>query len=215
MNLRQLHYFVQMVESDSVAKASHQLFITQTAWSQKLGKLKNEGSKPLLLCPLNVAPELCVLPILEEESSVILPKSCKLIARRRKKINLAEVACLPLIHPTSEHGLRQRIKTELEMRNLSVHIIAGIHSRSLPMRCVCSGIRTMTKAMSAVLLDGERGTAWRILTISDARISCQNYIYTVSHKILCAAIAMIAVKIRKTVHWLIETDAWPKVKLSE
>jgi LysR family tcuABC transcriptional regulator len=49
MDLRQLRYFVQIVESGSLAKASRQLFIAQPALSQQMARLEDEVGKPLLL----------------------------------------------------------------------------------------------------------------------------------------------------------------------
>lgn len=49
MDLRQLKYFVQIVECGSLAKASRQLFIAQPALSQQLAKLEAEVGKPLLI----------------------------------------------------------------------------------------------------------------------------------------------------------------------
>ncbi|MEY4712040.1 MAG: hypothetical protein RIS88_1490 [Pseudomonadota bacterium] len=49
MDLRQLRYFVQIVDSGSLAKASRQLFIAQPALSQQLAKLEAEVGKPLLV----------------------------------------------------------------------------------------------------------------------------------------------------------------------
>src|SRR5262245_8166279 len=48
MDLRQLRYFAQIVESGSLSKASRQLFIAQPALSQQLAKLEREVGKPLL-----------------------------------------------------------------------------------------------------------------------------------------------------------------------
>ena len=49
MDLRQLRYFVQIIESGSLAKASRQLFIAQPALSQQIAKLEAEVGKPLLI----------------------------------------------------------------------------------------------------------------------------------------------------------------------
>lgn len=49
MDLKQLRYFVQIVESGSLSKASRQLFIAQPALSQQLAKLEAEVGKPLLI----------------------------------------------------------------------------------------------------------------------------------------------------------------------
>ncbi|MBR8257573.1 LysR substrate-binding domain-containing protein [Burkholderia ambifaria] len=48
MDVRQLRYFVQIVESGSLAKASRQLFIAQPALSQQMAKLEEAVGKPLL-----------------------------------------------------------------------------------------------------------------------------------------------------------------------
>jgi LysR family tcuABC transcriptional regulator len=48
VDLRQLRYFAQIVESGSLSKASRQLFIAQPALSQQLGKLESEVGRPLL-----------------------------------------------------------------------------------------------------------------------------------------------------------------------
>jgi LysR family tcuABC transcriptional regulator len=49
MDLRQLRYFVQIVESGSLSKASRQLHIVQPALSQQMTRLEDEVGKPLLL----------------------------------------------------------------------------------------------------------------------------------------------------------------------
>lgn len=49
MDARQLKYFVQIVESGSLSKASRQLFIVQPALSQQMAKLEEAVGKPLLL----------------------------------------------------------------------------------------------------------------------------------------------------------------------
>ncbi|XAH22000.1 LysR substrate-binding domain-containing protein [Xylophilus sp. GW821-FHT01B05] len=49
MDTRQLKYFVQIVESGSLSKASRQLFIVQPALSQQIARLEDEVGKPLLI----------------------------------------------------------------------------------------------------------------------------------------------------------------------
>jgi len=48
MNIRQLRYFVQIVECGSFSKASRQLLVAQPALSQQLAKLEEQVGKPLL-----------------------------------------------------------------------------------------------------------------------------------------------------------------------
>ncbi len=49
MDMRQLRYFAQIVESGSLAKASRQLFIAQPALTQQVARLEDEVGKPLLV----------------------------------------------------------------------------------------------------------------------------------------------------------------------
>ena len=49
MDMRQLRYYVQIVESGSLSKASRQLFIAQPALSQQMARLESEVGKPLLI----------------------------------------------------------------------------------------------------------------------------------------------------------------------
>jgi len=49
MDMRQLKYFVQIVESGSLSKASRQLFIAQPALSLQMSRLEDEVGKPLLV----------------------------------------------------------------------------------------------------------------------------------------------------------------------
>ena len=49
MDMRQLRYFVQIVESGSLAKASRQIFIAQPALSQQMARLEDEVGKSLFV----------------------------------------------------------------------------------------------------------------------------------------------------------------------
>jgi hypothetical protein len=49
VDMRQLRYFVQIVESGSLAKASRQLYIAQPALSQQMARLEDEVGRALLV----------------------------------------------------------------------------------------------------------------------------------------------------------------------
>lgn len=305
MDLRQLRYFTQIVESGSLSKASRQLFIAQPALSQQLHKLESEVGKPLFnRSPKGVAPtdnglalyhharfmlrqldqalsiarkesgavqgmvsvglpattvaalglplvrrirerypsillnvvegmsghlgqmmrlgqlDLAVLfsndvardvtieALLEEELFVMLPRHSTLVALRRTSLTLAEAAALPLVLPTGTHGLRRRIATELERRNLSAHVVAEIDSLALLMNCVYDGMGATIKPMAAVHLEGQRGRQWRALQISDARMGRRNYLYSLNPERLSTAAAVVATELKETAHELVDSGAW-------
>ena len=309
MDLRQLRYFTQIVESGSLSKASRQLFIAQPALSQQLSKLESEVGKPLLnrsprgviptenglalyhharfmlrqldqalsiarkesgavhgmvsvglpattvsalglplvrrvrerypgillnvvegmsghlgqmmrmgqldlavLFASDVASDLSIAPLLEEELFVMLPKHSKLVPPRRTTVTIAEAAALPLILPTSTHGLRRRIAAELERRNLTAHVVAEIDSLALLMNCVYAGMGATIKPMAAVYLEGERGRQWRALSISDADMSRRNYLYSLAPERLSAAAAAVAAELKATANDLMASGEWSGVE---
>jgi LysR family tcuABC transcriptional regulator len=309
MDLRQLRYFTQIVESGSLSKASRQLFIAQPALSQQLSKLESEVGKPLLkrsskgvaptdnglalyhharfmlrqldqalsiarkesgavqgmvsvglpattvsalglslvrrirerypsimlnvvegmsghlgqmmrmgqldlavLFASDVAPDVSVEALLEEELFVMLPKHSTLVAPRRTSLGIAEAAALPLILPTSTHGLRRRIAAEFEQRSLQARIVAEIDSLSLLMNCVYNGMGATIKPMAAVYLERERGTKWRTLSIADAHMSRRNYLYSLPPARLSTAAAVVAAELKATALELIASGAWTGVE---
>ena len=310
MDLRQLKYFVQIVESGSLAKASRQLYVAQPALSQHIAKLEAEVGKSLLIrtakgvtptengtalhhharfilrqldqalsvarqepgtvhgmvsvglaastvCAvgapfmrrirerfpgivLNVVegmsghlaqmmrtgqldlailfsrdavPDLPAEPIVEEELFVMLPEDSDLVAPRRVKLSCADTAALPLILPTSIHGLRRRIASEFEQRNLSIHVVAEVDSLSLLMTCVRDGMGATIKPMSAARVDGRIREGWRTLAFSDADMRRVNFIYSVDPEQLSPAAAAVRGELRETIKQLVLQGEWQGVNL--
>lgn len=308
MDLRQLRYFAQIVESGSLSKASRQLHIAQPALSQQVSKLEGEVGRPLLnrssrgvaptenglalyhharfmlrqldqalsiarqesgamqgmvsvglpattvaalglalvrrirerypsillnvvegmsghlgqmmrmgqldlavLFSSDVAPDVTVEALLEEELFVMLPRHSTLVAPRRTSLSIAEAAALPLILPTSTHGLRRRIAAEFEQRSLSAQVVAEIDSLSLLMNCVYHDMAATIKPMGAIYLEGDRGRKWRALSISDARMSRRNYLYSLPTERLSAAAAAVAAELKATALELMASGAWTGV----
>lgn len=310
MDLRQLRYFAQIVESGSFSKASRCLFIAQPALSQHLAKLEDEVGKPLLvrtargvtptdnglalyhharfmlrqldqaLCiarqeagevrgmvslglpattvvaiglPLmrrvhekhpgillnvvegmsghigqmmrlgqldlailftnDISSKLDATPLLEDELFLLLPESSPLVPANRTSITVTEVAALPLILPTSTHGLRRRVVAEFERRDLTPYVVAEIDSLSLLMSCVYDGMGVTIKPMSALQHEGERGKQWRALSISDAHITRRNYLYSIASNLLSPAASAVAIELRDTARMLVTSKQWRGVSL--
>jgi LysR family tcuABC transcriptional regulator len=305
MDIRQLRYFVQIVECGSLSKASRQLLIAQPALSQQLAKLEGLIGKPLLhrsskgvwptdnglalyhharfmlrqldqalsiarseagaiqgmvsvglpattvsaiglqlvrrirarypsillnvvegmsghigqlmkfgqldlavLFSSDVAPDLSVEPLLVEELFLMIPEHSKLVPRQRTSVSLAEAAAIPLILPTSSHGLRQRIATEFENRGLTANVVAEIDSLSLLMNCVHDGIGATIKPMGAVMQEGSRGRKWRCLPFSDVRFRRRNFLYSLSPERLTTVAAVVASELKDTARELVDDPLW-------
>lgn len=310
MDIRQLKYFVQIVESGSLSKASRQLFIAQPALSQQMSRLEDEVGKPLLLrsvrgvlptenghglyqhakfilrqideamniarrdhynvsgrvtiglppttvCALglpllrhlqseypgivlnvieghsghlehmarigqldmailfnpNAAAEMRVEPLLEEELFVIVSKDSRLVAPGRTDILLHELPTLPLIMPSPGHGLRRRIELELERASLTVTPIAEIDSLPLLMHCVADDIAATIKPYAAAYALANTPERWRCLSISDARMTRPNFLYTLPAQKMSPGTSVVRHELRRVVHRLIENNAWEGIEM--
>ncbi|ACL62657.1 LysR substrate-binding domain-containing protein [Methylobacterium nodulans] len=161
----------------------------------------------------DVASDLPSTVLLDEELFVILPSNSPLVPHDRTSITIAEAAALPLILPTGTHGLRRRISAEFEERNLTAHVVAEIDSLSLVMSCVYDGIGATIKPISSLQLGGKRRKEWRALSISDARLSRRNYLYSINADLLSPAASVVANEVRETARHLVTTGQWQGVSL--
>ena len=254
MDIRQLRYFAQIVESGSLSKASRSLFVAQPALSQQLAKLEDEVGKPLLqrsargVTPTENGLALYhharfmmrqldqALSIARRETgdvhgmvSIGLPATTvaaigvPLVRNVRANfpgilLNVVEgmsgqAAALPLILPTGTHGLRRRVAAEFEQRNLTAHIVAEIDSLSLLMNCVNDGMGATIKPMSALHSDGNPRRDWRVITVSDARLTRRNYLYSIGPDKLPPAAVAVAIELRETAQHLVVSGSWQGVTL--
>jgi LysR family tcuABC transcriptional regulator len=312
MDLRQLRYFAQIVESGSLSKASRCLFVAQPALSQQLAKLEQEVGKPLLqrssrgviptenglalyhharfmlrqmdqalsiarkditdvqgmvslglppttqraiglalmkrvrskypgillnvvegmsghiaqmirlgqldiaiLFSNDVSSKLCAEPLLEEELFVIFPEKSGYVPHNRKTVSISELARIPLILPTSSHGLRRRVVAEFEQRNMKPNVSAEIDSLKLLMQCVSEGMGATIKPMSALHDTDETAGRWRTLSISDAPIIRTNYLFSLSPELMTDAARAVLDETREVARELIECHQWKGVHLIE
>jgi len=311
MDMRQLKYFVQIVESGSLSKASRQLFIAQPALSLQMSRLEDEVGKPLLVrssrgvtptengealyhhakfmlrqlnqavavarhesasiagrvtlglapttvCALglplvktlraeypgitlnvveglsghlehmarmnqldlavlfspNAASEMDAEPLLEEDLFLILPASSTLVAPDRDEVNLHELTELPLILPSSDHGLRRRITLELERVSLAVDPVAEIDSLPLLMHCVAEGVGATIKPMAAVHAISDTPERWRALRIRDADMTRPNFLYALPAEKLSPAAVLVRSQMLHVIERLIASDGWGGVRLN-
>jgi len=312
MDMRQLRYFVQIVESGSLAKASRQLYVAQPALSQQVAKLEDEVGKTLLtrssrgvtptenglalyhhakfmlrqleqalsiarqepsvvrgmvsvgLAPttvsalglplirhlrdkypgivLNVvegmsghleqmtrlaqldlavlfrrsaASEMDVEPLLEEELFVMFPARSGLVPPGRERLSLAEVARLPMILPTSSHGLRRRISQEFERQGLALDLKAEIDSLHLLMSCVYEGMGATIQPMAATYALGPQRSEWRFLPISDVSLRRQNFLYSLGPDKLSPCAAVVRQDLREVVAKLARDGRWTGIVLAD
>lgn len=116
--------------------------------------------------------------LLREELFLVIPTDERFFPGSKTSITLREVAALPLILPSANHGLRRRIDLEYERLDLKVTPIAEIDSLPTLMHCLAQETGATIKPSAAVNVDGaELAHRWRCLSISDVSLTRVNYIY--------------------------------------
>lgn len=309
IDLRQLRYFVQIVESGSMAKASRQLSIVQPALSQQIAKLEedvgrsllrrsakgvtatpsgtafydhakfvlrqldqavliarksdsvltgsvNVGLAPTTNCQIGLplirhmrarlpgvsvnvvegmsthlrhlaqigqldlailfhpgaATDMQVEHLLDEQLFVILPADSPLVPQDRTSLTLAETAALPLIIPSTDHGLRGCIATAFDHAQVRLQATLEIDSLPLLMRCLADGMGATIKPMAAI--HSWRDPAyWRALPISDARINRENWLYALAEEKLSPCALALRDELRLLVNELVHSGQWQGITL--
>lgn len=304
MDIRQLRYFVDIVEKGSLSQASKSLHIAQPALSQQVAKLEDQIGKTLLVrSPKGVTPneaglslyhqaklilrqfdhamtiarsedgqikgvvsiglpattvaaiglplvkrvrerypgisinvveamsghiahlirqnrldlavlfsrersdELSVEPLMVEELFLILAEDSPIL-KGKETVTLREIAEVPLILPTSDHGLRRRIEAEFESRALFPKIVAEIDSLSLLMSCVNDNIGGTIKPMGAIMQETERGRSFRCIRVSDAQMRRSNYLYSLPPDAITSASTAVAQELKIVVEDLLAQSEW-------
>ncbi len=115
--------------------------------------------------------------------------------------------------PTGTHGVRQRLTTEFNQRNLIPNIVAEIDSVSLLLRCVYAGIAATIEPLSAIQHEASSGRHWRVLPISDARILRRSYLYSLPSDMITPAVSAVSIELQKTLTDLVESNEWRGVQL--
>ena len=152
--------------------------------------------------------------LLEEELFLMFPRKNAYVPASHGSVSIAELVNIPLILPTSSHGLRRRVVAEFERHNIKPNVVAEIDSLTPLMQCVHDGIGATIKPMSALEDVGETRRHWRVLSISDARIWRKNYLYSLSPELMSDAGAAVWQVTRELACELVETGQWRGARLA-
>lgn len=152
----------------------------------------------------DASDDLTVEPILVEELFLISSGDSPFAPEGRDHVTVREAAAMPLILPTSAHGLRRRIEQAFESRALKANVVAEIDSLSLLMDCVGENIGVTIKPAGAILQEKSRGRSWRRFSFSDAQLRRSNYLYSLPPDRLSPAAALVVGELKATVRDLVE-----------
>lgn len=148
-------------------------------------------------------------PLFREELFVVFPAERDLFPKSKINVAIRDLADVPLILPSQQHGLRRRIDIEFERLDMTITPLAEIDSLPILMRCLLRGMGATIKPHSAVNVFGpEHSGVWRFLPVKDVALSRVNYLYSAPDKETSPAIRVVAQEIRNVVCDQIKTGRW-------
>lgn len=147
--------------------------------------------------------------LFREELFVVFPADKDLFPKSKVSVGIRDLADVPLILPSQQHGLRKRIDIEFERLDLTITPLAEIDSLPILMRCLLRGMGATIKPHSAVNVFGpEHSSIWRFLPIKDVSLSRVNYLYSAPEQETSLAMRIVAQEIRNVVCEQIKTGRW-------
>ncbi len=117
--------------------------------------------------------------LLREELFLVFPVEGRMFPDEVKSVSFRDLADVPLILPSPQHGLRRRIDLEFERLNLNVVPVAEIDSLPVLMKCLLRGHGATIKPHAAVNVHGSAlASQWRCLPFHDVSLTRINYLYS-------------------------------------
>ncbi|WP_191486772.1 LysR substrate-binding domain-containing protein [Pseudomonas sp. FEN] len=153
-----------------------------------------------------------VTPLLDEKLFVITSRELP-GAPRGDSVQLADLGQLPLVMPSSQHGLRTTLMTAFERSGVTPNIIMEIDGLVVLMNAVRAGHAATIQPGAAAALEGESGLS--LVQIADAHVGRRNLLATLADDELSPAALATRVVITDVVRHLVNDRQWPGARLIE
>ena len=152
-----------------------------------------------------------VTPLLQEKLFVIgksLSEDKNSYKKTSAKVNLQALKDLPLILPTSGHGLRQAIDRAFANSKLKPKVVAEIDSLNLLMAAVVAGLGNTIQPWGAVVKIPEYAQQLKIAEIKDQSIYRPSLLCSLSDDELSPSAIATRVLVKECVETLAISGAW-------
>ena len=163
-----------------------------------------------------------VLPLLNEQLFLIAPPALAGLPVEAPKnqeatVRLAQLAHVPLVLPSSSHGLRAILTAAFAHERVTPHVVAEIDSLNLLMDTVCAGHGATIQPGAAMARAGQLPGAnlLRHATIADAKVNRRNFVVSLSDEELSPAALVTRVVLIELVRKLVRAGRWAGATLDE
>jgi LysR family tcuABC transcriptional regulator len=163
-----------------------------------------------------------VLPLLDEQLFLIAPPTLPGLPASVKNApgattRLAQLARVPLVLPSSSHGLRATLTTVFAHARVTPHVVAEIDSLNLLMDTVLAGHGATIQPGAAMARIGQLPGVelLRRAAIADARVNRRNFVVSLSDEELSPAALITRVTLIELARKLVRAGHWAGASLLE
>lgn len=163
-----------------------------------------------VLFQVDISRRWQVTPLLDEKLFVIAAKSL-LVDFRGDTVRIDQLAGLPLIMPSAQHGLRSTLSTAFDHCGTQLNIVMEIDGLATLMGVVKAGhAATIQPGAALAKLDDEQ---LRLIEIADSHAGRRNVLACLSDDELSPAALATRVVILEVTKELVTTGVWPGATL--
>ena len=163
-----------------------------------------------VLFQTETGPRLEVRALLTERLFVLVPAPL-VNAEWGESLTLEQIATLPLVMPSTQHGLRTTMRAIFERAGLETRIVMEVDGLSLLMDCVCAGHAATIQPGATVARAHQAGL--RVFAIDEAQAQRRNVIVSLTDDELSPAALATRIVLQEVARDLVEQGRWPGARL--
>lgn len=159
-----------------------------------------------VLFQLEAGMRLDARPLLEERLFALVPVAL-VKADWGTSLTLQQIASLPLVMPSAQHGLRATLRVILERVGLDANIVMEVDGLSLLMDCVSAGHAATIQPGATVARAMQAGL--RVFSIDDPQAQRRNLVVSLVDDELSPAALATRIVLHEVSRDLVQEDRWP------
>lgn len=166
-----------------------------------------------ILFNINAARHWTITPLVEEKVFYIQSRAVRNAISDLQAIDITDLQDIPLILPTSMHGLRSTIDQFMTRSNTTPRLQLEIDSLAMLMEAVVNGIGGTLQPAAALGRFPDGSSLFHLAELKDAHALRLNYLCSLPEEELSPAALATRIVIRDCVHQLVTSGRWKGTRL--
>ncbi|MNP46680.1 DNA-binding transcriptional regulator CynR [compost metagenome] len=155
-------------------------------------------------------PRLEVRPLLQERLFALVPEPL-VQPGWGNSLTLRQIATLPLVMPSIQHGLRATFRSIFEHAGLEANVVMEVDGLSLLMDCVGAGHAATLQPGATVARALQAGL--RVFAIDEPQAQRRNLVVSLAEDELSPAALATRIVLHDVARELVEQGRWPGARL--